>query len=111
MKLVLAIVHDDDGPRVMEDLNKNGFMVTKMCSSGGFLKSGNTTLLVGVDESRVEQVLSIIESKSRSRKQIINSSITNGSAIGGGVFMSYPVEVTVGGATVFVVDVEKFQKY
>lgn len=111
MKLVLSIVHDDDAPRVMDDLNKNGFMVTKMCSSGGFLKSGNTTLLVGVDETRVEQVLQIIESKSRSRKQIIDSSVTNGSAIGGGVYMSYPVEVTVGGATVFVIDVERFQKY
>ena len=51
MKLVFAIVHDEDGPKVMEELNRNGFSVTKLCSTGGFLKAGNTTLLVGVDES------------------------------------------------------------
>ncbi len=111
MKLVFSIMHDEDAPRVMDELNKNGFMVTKMCSSGGFLKAGNTTLLVGVDETRVDEVLLIIEAKSKSRKQLVNTSLTSGSALGGGVYMSYPVEVTVGGATVFVVDVEKFIKY
>lgn len=111
MKLILAIVHDDDATRVMHELNKNAFMVTKMCSSGGFLKAGNTTLLVGVDDALVDQVLEIIESKSRSRKQVIDSSVTNGTVTGGGIYMSYPVEITVGGATVFILDVERFQKY
>jgi uncharacterized protein YaaQ len=111
MKLVFAIIHDDDSPKVMDELNRNGFMVTKLCSSGGFLKAGNTTLIVGIDESCVEQVLKIIEEKSRSRKQMINSSTATGSPIGGGVYMSYPVEVTLGGATVFILDVESFHKF
>lgn len=108
MKLVFAIVHDEDGSKVMEELNKNGFSVTKLCSTGGFLKAGNTTLLVGVEEANLETVMDVIKRKSKSRKQVINSSMTpNGM---GGMFIPYPVEVVVGGATVFVLDVERFEK-
>lgn len=108
MKLVFAIVHDDDGPKVMDELNKSGFSVTKLCSTGGFLKAGNTTLLVGIEEDKLEVVIDIIKKKSKSRKQLINSSMTpNGT---GGMFIPYPVEVVVGGATIFVIDVERFEK-
>jgi len=108
MKLVFAIVHDEDGSKVMEELNRNGFSVTKLCSTGGFLKAGNTTLLVGVEEEKLASVMEIIKRKSKSRKQVINSSITpNGM---GGMFVPYPVEVVVGGATIFVLDVERFEK-
>ena len=108
MKLVFAIVHDEDGPKVMDELNKNGFSVTKLCSTGGFLKAGNTTLLVGIEEEKLETVIDIIKKKSKSRKQVINSSMTpNGM---GGMFIPYPVEVVVGGATIFVIDVERFEK-
>lgn len=111
MKLVFAVVHDDDASRVMDELNRNGFMVTKMCSSGGFLKSGNTTLFVGVDELYVEKVLAIIEQKSKGRKQMISSSAQFGQGMNNTASVAYPVEITVGGATVFVVDVEQFHKY
>jgi uncharacterized protein YaaQ len=108
MKLVFAIVHDEDGPKVMEELNKNGFSVTKLCSTGGFLKAGNTTLLVGIEEDNLDTVIDVIKKKSKSRKQVINSSMTpNGM---GGMFIPYPVEVVVGGATIFVIDVERFEK-
>ena len=108
MKLVLAIVHSEDGQKVMDELNKSGFSVTKLSTTGGFLKSGNTTLLVGVDEEKVEEVISIIEKKSKSRKQLVNSSVPSNGV--GGMFMSYPVEVVVGGGTIFVLDIERFQK-
>jgi uncharacterized protein YaaQ len=108
MKLVFAIVHDEDGHKVMTELNTNGFSVTKLSSSGGFLRSGNTTLVVGTEEDKVDKVIEIIKKKSKSRKQVQNSSMSpNGM---GGVFMPYPVEVIVGGATIFVVDVERFEK-
>lgn len=108
MKLVFAIVHDEDGAKVMEELNKGGFSVTKLCSTGGFLKAGNTTLLVGVEEASLDSVIDIIKKKSKSRKQVINSSMTpNGM---GGMFIPYPVEVVVGGATIFALDVERFEK-
>lgn len=110
MKLVLAIVQDEDSVSVMDELNVNGFMVTKMCSSGGFLRAGNTTLLIGIEENRVEQVLQILESACKSHKKVINSAMNTGTAVAG-AYLSYPVEITVGGATVFVVDVDQFHKY
>lgn len=103
MKLILAIINDDDASGVMDELNAHDYRVTRMCSTGGFLKSGNTTLLVGVDEENVQTVLSIIESESKSRKKNVVSTPVAG--------LSYPIEITVGGATVFVVDVEQFIKY
>lgn len=108
MKLVLAIVHDDDANRVMDELNTNGFPVTKLCSTGGFLKSGNTTLLIGMEKSKVELAIEIIKKMSKSRKQIIQTPAPAGTLAG--VYVHAPVEVTVGGATLFVMDVERFEK-
>ncbi|MFA6309010.1 MAG: cyclic-di-AMP receptor [Clostridia bacterium] len=107
MKLVFAIVHNEDGHKVTNNLTKKGFSVTKLCSTGGFLREGNTTLLVGVKEKDVNEVIAIIQKDSKSRKEIINSSIQPNV---GGMFMPYPVEVIVGGGTVFVIDVERFEK-
>ena len=108
MKLVFAVVHDEDGHKVMAGLNENGFSVTKLCSTGGFLRSGNTTLLVGVEKEKLDQAIDIIKSKSKSRKQIVNNPIA---PVGfGNVYMGSPVEVVVGGATIFVIDVERFEK-
>ena len=108
MKLILAIVQDEDSVGVMDELNVNGFMVTKMCSSGGFLRAGNTTLLIGIEEDKVEQVLKIIESACKSHKKVVNPSMQTGAAA---TCFSYPMEITVGGATVFVVDVDQFHKF
>jgi uncharacterized protein YaaQ len=73
MKLVFAIVHDEDEIEVMKSLNENGFSVTKLCSSGGFLRAGNTTLLVGIPKEKVDEVIAIIKAKSKSRKKLIDS--------------------------------------
>ena len=108
MKLVFAVVNDEDGQKVMNELNKNNYSVTKLCSTGGFLKAGNTTLLVGVPEGKVDGVIEIIKGKSKSRKQIVNTSSSPNAT--GDMFIPYPVEVVVGGATIFVLDVERFEK-
>ncbi len=108
MKLVFAIVSDEDGSAVISELSKNGFGVTKLCSTGGFLRAGNTTLLVGVEKEKVDEVIQIIEKKSRSRKQIMNTSMPTGEL--GAVYTPFPMEVLVGGGTIFVLDVEKFEK-
>ncbi len=108
MKLVFAIVHDEDEIEVMKALNENGFSVTKLCSTGGFLRAGNTTLLVGIPKEKVELVIELIKAKSKSRKKLINSA--NVPAMGVAMTAGYPVEITLGGATIFVVDVEKYEK-
>jgi uncharacterized protein YaaQ len=74
MKMVFAIVNDEDSRKVAAELNSNGFKVTKLNSTGGFLKSGNTTLLVGVDNAKVDKVIEIIKKNTRSRKQTVNAS-------------------------------------
>lgn len=108
MKLVFAIVHDEDSPRLMAELNKAGFRVTKLNSSGGFLRSGNTTLMIVVEEEKLDEVIELIRKFSSSRQSAINTNVTPSAM--GGAYIPYPVEVMVGGATVFVVNVEKFEK-
>ena len=108
MKLVFAIVNNEDGNLVMRELNKEGFSVTKMASTGGFLKIGNVTLLVGTEEENVQKVIDIISKFSAKRKQIVFSAEPY---IGAGAgYMSFPAEIEVGGATIFVIDVERFEK-
>jgi uncharacterized protein YaaQ len=108
MKLVLAVVQDDDVDELMERLIKEKLSSTKLASTGGFLREGNTTLMIGVDKDRVESVISIIKDICKSRKQTFTTPIPpTGSA---GVFIPYPIDVMVGGATIFVVDIDRFEK-
>ena len=109
MKLVFAIVQHDDGKKVMDELSKSGFSVTKLCSTGGFLKAGNLTLMMGVEEDKVDEVLAIIEKKSKSRKQGIQ--VTTPVNDMGGVFIPNEIEVTVGGATIFITDIFRHEKF
>ena len=108
MKLIIAIVQDEDASRLISTLMSDGYRVTKLATTGGFLRSGNTTLLVGVEDEKLKNAMSIIEKVCKSRKQIA----TSPSPISGttGVYVPYPIEVTVGGATIFVLDVEQFKK-
>ena len=108
MKLIIAIVQDEDASRLITNLMSEGYGVTKLATTGGFLRSGNTTLLVGVEDDKLDGAMGVIEKVCKSRKQIV----TAPSPISGttGVYVPYPIEVMVGGATIFVMDVEKFVK-
>lgn len=108
MKLVLAIVQDDDALDLIEELNDKGFRVTKLATTGGFLKSGNTTLMIGVEIDNVDIVINIIEEVCKRRKQVVSTQ--PGLSGESGMYMPFPLEVEVGGATVFVIDVDKFVK-
>jgi len=108
MKLIIAIVQDEDAVRLISNLMNEGFSVTKLATTGGFLRAGNTTLLLGVEDNRFDMALGVIERVCKSRKQISSSpSPSNGST---GVYVPYPVEVLVGGATVFVLPIDQFIK-
>lgn len=109
MKLVIAIIQDKDSGRLLNELTKVGIQATKLASTGGFLKEGNTTLLVGVEDHKVEQVTRIISRTCQAREQLI----TPVSPMGGAAesFVPYPIEVMVGGATILVLDVERFEKF
>lgn len=108
MKLVIAIVQDDDAGDLIDVLTESKYRVTKLATTGGFLKSGNTTLMIGTEDEKVDNILSVIEEQCKTREQIVTSpSPVAGST---GIYVPYPVEVEVGGATIFVVDVDKFIK-
>ena len=109
MKLIYIIVSSDDDDRVMEQLNKKGFSGTKMATTGGFLRAGNTTLSVGTEEEKVNTVIDIVKKECGPRQRITANTPPNVNAASHG-FETYPVMVVVGGATIFVVNVEQFVK-
>lgn len=106
MKLVLAIVSNDDSGKVAAALTREEFSATKLATTGGFLKSGNTTFLIGTDDSRVDKVIDIISKQSSRRTQLVPGTV----AMDMGMYASNPIEVAVGGATVFVLNVDRFEK-
>ncbi|MBR2726294.1 MAG: cyclic-di-AMP receptor [Solobacterium sp.] len=103
MKLVMATVSNDDANDVTAALNENGYYVTTLATTGGFLKAGNTTMIVGTEDGLVEHCIEVIGSVSSRRVE----AITAGDQ---GRYIENPVRVTVGGATIFVLDVEQFRK-
>ncbi len=109
MKLVITVVHDRDKGRITESLLRNGFKFTKIGSTGGFLREGNVTLLIGVEERQVERVLEVIGDSCKTREQFVNVLPPDAAPVG--TFMPSPVKVLVGGAVVFVVDVERFERF
>lgn len=106
MKLITAIVNKEDSKTVNTELVKAGYSVTKLATTGGFLMAGNVTMLVGTDDEKVDDCIAIIEKFSRQRTEVVPST----ASYGVGVTTAMPLEVTVGGATVFVTHVERFEK-
>lgn len=109
MKLVIAVVQDKDSNRLSNALIKEGFRATKLASTGGFLRAGNTTFLIGTEDERVSEVLQVIKANCKIREQMI----TPVSPMGGTTdsYIPFPVEVQVGGAAVFVMPVERFEHF
>ena len=105
MKLILAIVNSEDANSVSKHLSESGFYTTKLATTGGFLKAKNTTFLIGVEDSRVQPAIKVIE-KYAHRRTDSSSNMQYPAA----VQYSHPVSVSAGGATVFVMDVEQFIK-
>ena len=106
MKLVLAIVGNDDQAAVLSALTAESFQATKLATTGGFLKAGNTTFLIGVEDNKVNRVIEIITEYSSKRTQVVPSS----TAMDVGMYTSFPIEITVGGETIFVLNVEHYEK-
>lgn len=109
MKLVVAIVQDKDSNRLSNALIKEGFRATKLASTGGFLRAGNTTFMIGTEDDRVAEVMQVIRANCKIREQLV----TPVSPMGGTTdsYIPFPVEVQVGGAAVFVLPVERFEHF
>jgi uncharacterized protein YaaQ len=110
MKMILAIIQEADVRALLDKLIANGLRATRISSTGGFLRAGNSTLLIGVEDDQVPGVVSIIRSTCRTRKTFVSALPY---AMGGaeGAFMIQPIEVEVGGAHIFVWKVERAGQY
>jgi uncharacterized protein YaaQ len=109
VKLVVCIVHNRDKGKITDELVKAGFKFTVIGSTGGFLREGNTTYLIGVDEAELATLEKVIEQYSQSREQLVN--VMPFEAAPPGAFIPSPVKVPVGGAVVFVLNVEQFLRF
>ena len=107
MKLILAIVNNDDSALAATALTDAGFSVTKLATSGGFLQVGNTTFLIGTDNERTPVAIEILKKHCTTRKQVRNAMPSLGFGLH---HMNVPEVVTVGGATIFVLDVDHMEK-
>jgi uncharacterized protein YaaQ len=108
MKLVIAIVHHEDAGSLVNALLEKEHRATRLHSSGGFLKQSNATIVVGVEDDKVEEIMGIVRANCTARTQIVNPMPPIMEP--GEFFMPYPLEVEVGGATVFVLPVERFER-
>ena len=93
MKLIIAIIQNEFSTKVIKSLMANEYRTTKLSSTGGFLRSGNTTLLIGVEDEKVDEVVKVIEKECKSQKISKDKD-----------------EVTVGGANIFVLNMQDFKK-
>jgi uncharacterized protein YaaQ len=109
MKLVMSIVQSDDAGRLVDALTAAGFRATKISTTGGFLRQGNATIFVGTDDDRVSHVLELIQENCHTRRQFVNPLPPVMEP--GEMYMPTPVDVQVGGATVFVLDVAQFEQF
>ncbi|HEY8475518.1 MAG TPA: cyclic-di-AMP receptor [Chloroflexota bacterium] len=108
MKLIVAIVQSDDAGHLTDALTDRGYRATRIKTIGGFLKEANSTILVGVEDDQVEDVLEIIRENCVTRTQYVNPLPPVMEP--GEFYMPYPIEVEVGGATVFILSVERFER-
>ncbi len=108
MKLVVAIVHSEDAGALVDALLEREFRATRLHSSGGFLKQTNATIMLGVEDGQVDQVIGIVGEQCHARTQIVNPMPPIMEP--GEFYLPYPVEVEMGGAVVFVLPVERFER-
>jgi len=106
MKLVIAVVQDKDRRKATDALLREGFKFTNVASTGGFLREGNVTFLIGVEDEEVDKVVEVLSASCKAREQFVNVFPPTIEPIG--TCIPSPVRVMVGGATVFVISVDKF---
>ncbi len=109
MKLVICIVHNRDKGKITDELVKAGFKFTVIGSTGGFLREGNTTFLIGTEADEQSALMELVSQNCKAREQLVN--VTPFEAAPPGGFIPSPVKVPVGGAVVFVLDVEHFERF
>ena len=109
MKMLFVFVQNDDVKPLTRELIKHHISVTRISSSGGFLSDGNSTLMIGVEEEQLQIALDIIKAQSHKRTAAVPAPVFPTAQVGDGNIM--PINITIGGATVFVIDAENLFKF
>lgn len=109
MKLIVAIVQNQDSKRLSDEFVEHGVRATKLSSTGGFLRAGNTTFLMGVEDRKVDSVLELIKENCSTRSQTMMSPPSYDFTLESD--LTYPVDVEVGGATLFVLPIDQFLQF
>lgn len=107
--MIIAIVQGEDSTYIIEALAKENYRVTKLATTEGFLKSCNTTLMMGTEEEKVQAVIYAIKHKCKKRKEILVTSTTLGGSEDG-YMQQCPVQINIGGTTIFIIDVDQLVK-
>lgn len=109
MKLIIAVVQDKDSNRLINALSQKNFQTTKLATTGGFLKEGNTTLMIGCQTDHINEALKVIEENCSQREQMVAPI----SPMGGNAdsYIPKPIKVEVGGAAVFVLPIDSFYRF
>lgn len=110
MKLIIAIVQDKDSEQLSNAFIDHDIRATKLASSGSFLRSGNSTFIIGINNQRVDEVLSIIQQVSKRRKRFVTPPVNVDTHVEA-LHNNYPRQISIGGATVFVLDIDRFEQY
>ena len=108
MKLITVIVQDEDANKLLNALVAAGFGATKISSTGGFLRRGNSTIIIGAEDEQVERVIGIIKDNCATRTRMLVE-VQPWMEVGD-LAASAPIEVEVGGATIFVQAVERMER-
>jgi uncharacterized protein YaaQ len=108
VKLVVAVVHNEDARTLIDSLLGHEYRATWLHSSGGFLKQSNATILLGVEDDKVDEVVGLVRQHCHSRTQTVSPMPPIMEP--GEFFMPYPLEVEVGGAVVFVLPIDRFER-
>ena len=107
-KLILAVLQGDDYEATVRALNKDGFFATLLSSTGGFLKKRSTTVMIGGEDEKVPQVMEILHRCTKKRTETVYQSLSVSPAAG---MPAVPMMKTVGGAAVFVLNLEQVEKF
>lgn len=109
MKLVMSVVHSEDAHRLVSELTSAGYGATTIGTTGGFLRKGNSTILVGTEDEKVSHVLQLIQENCCTRRELVNPLPL--AMEPGETYLPAPVDVQVGGAVVWVLDVTRFERF
>ena len=110
-KLIMAILQGDDYVDTIDELNQNGFFATILSSTGGFLKKKSVTVMIGVEEEKVQQVLDILKQCAGHRQQMTYSDVSMSTGGHAPQIPLVPVPVNVGGVVVFILNLDDLQKF